>query len=484
MKIMMVKLKLFISLFICFILLFFISANIYAGSTFKYVWNNTTINVPLYDSIDKYKNIPKATLYKDGVALSDANVTYNTEGDWLYYMKNVDTTKIGEYKVWYKAYDNVYLPGTCIDYKCLITFIVRDNEAPKLNIVKDELYILKGSTFDLIGNIKVTDNYTKDISVSFNHNINFNQKGTYDVDVLAWDESENYVEGKFKVIIYENERYPVISLDGATNEISIPLGEDYDIRKFFKAYDSIDGDITSDIILPIVDNKTIGKAEYLATVTNSSGYSIDFPFIINVIDEEEPVLILTNHQVILDYSLDFSTFDYMKYIKQLSDNVDINYDNLIITHNLENKVGQYVINYEYSDGIYTVYDSINVSLVSYQAPKIRISDIKIKESENINLLDYVTVIDPSDEYINESIVINDDNVNYDKEGTYYATIYCINSSGLSSEAKFKVLVTSDSWFSNANLGLSISFFLVLGLLIISTIIIIIFINKRRKIKED
>ena len=91
----------------------------------------------------------------------------------------------------------------------------------------------------------------------------------------------------------------------------------------------------------------------------------------------------------------------------------------------------------------------------------------------------------SDENILESVIINDNEVDYDNEGTYYATVFCINSSGLSSDAKFKIIVESDSLFSKSNIGISISFFVILIILIgLSAFIIIYVYKKKKKIKEN
>lgn len=81
-----------------FFLLSFFFINVEAVS-FKFIWQDTTVEIPLGGTLENYKNIPIARLYKNGDLLSDANVTYNTEGDWLFYFKDVNTYKVGTYKV-------------------------------------------------------------------------------------------------------------------------------------------------------------------------------------------------------------------------------------------------------------------------------------------------------------------------------------------------------------------------------------------------
>ena len=116
------------------------------ASTWSYKWYDTTVEVPVGESIYDYEKIPKAKLYKDGVELEDADVTIVTTGDWLYYLANVNTEVVGEYKVWYKAYEYNYMPGTCHDYKCIITFKVVDKEKPKIIPITDSIRISSGTS--------------------------------------------------------------------------------------------------------------------------------------------------------------------------------------------------------------------------------------------------------------------------------------------------------------------------------------------------
>ena len=108
------KIKIIIGLVLTFIYLN--SINILA-TTYYYEWENTIINIPVFSSLEKYQDIPRAHLFVDGVEV-DCDLKYNIEGDWLYYLSNVNTSKVGEYKVWYKVYENrLYKPGTCKGYR-------------------------------------------------------------------------------------------------------------------------------------------------------------------------------------------------------------------------------------------------------------------------------------------------------------------------------------------------------------------------------
>ena len=476
------KIKLSLSILFIFIATFLVSMNASAGAAFKYVWNNSTVVVPVGASLDEYKNKPVATLYRDGVVLSDAKITYNTEGDWLYYYKNVNTNVIGTYYVWYKAYESVYIPGTCTDYKCKVAFIVKDLEAPEITPITENVYVVKDSNYDLNQNVVAKDNYCESPIITFNHNIDFGKAGLYEVEAVARDESGNYSKTNFNVIIYDDAKYPVITCSQVGDDIIVPLGDSsFNIKQFFTATDYKDGDITSKIYYPSLDYNTLGISTYTVSVTNSAGLVTEYPVTIHVQDEEPPTMILSTHSIFLDYKTDFENYDYSIYIKSLTDNVEIDYDNLSINYNMENKIGSYVINYSYSDGVYVVSDSIDVSLVSYQSPKITVSDIRIKEDTNVDLTQYINIYDESDNNIYESLEIDDSKVNYSKEGTYYATAFAMNSSGMSSNVKFRVIITSDSLFSKANIGITITAIVLFVIVIaLGTTIGIYLIRKKRK----
>lgn len=448
----MKKILIFVSLLFSFTIL---SINIKAA-TWKMEWINTVVRIPVGEELSLYKDKPKAFLYKDGILVSEANITYSQEGDWLYFLKEVDTQRVGEYKVWYKAYENgKYSPGTCTGYKSLITFIVEDTIAPEIKIITDELAIRRGSeSVDslkerLINNVNVTDNYS-DFSIVFDHNIDLSNVGRYEVLVTARDKSKNLTKDEFYVNVFE-DREPILTYLNSGSPIKIPYNSKPDLSIYFTAYDILDGDISNKIKYPMIDTSIIGNQECDISVTNSAGLTTTQTLNIMIVDDEEPVINLTAHTVILDYKEDFTKFDFNKYIKNIKDNLDINYDNLSIYHNLENKVGSYQIWYEYFDGIYTVEDSIDVKLVSYTKPKILVNDIVTSINNNVNILDYLEITDESDSNIMDKISIDDSNVDYSKEGIYYVDIYVVNSSGLSNTAKVKLIVKNESIFQEDNI---------------------------------
>lgn len=476
--------KLITLTFIAVVVLLLSYVNTFAA-TWNFIWENTYVKIPVGDALYDYSNVPTATLYKDGEALTDAKITYSRDGDWLYYLKDVNTSKVGIYKVWYKAgeYDK-YKPGTCTGYKALITFEVYDNISPQVNIISDVINIerlsIDSSELDsyLLSNVIVSDNYSTNIETTVSHSIDINTIGLYECKVLATDESGNITRDKFLVNVYYDD-FPSLSCTNSDNVIYVNLDDKIDLKDYIKAYDRLDGDITDKILYDKIDSSYIHDYDTNIYVTNSSELTSILPVHIYIIDDVSPVITLKYESINLDYKTDLDTFDFA-YYATVSDNNVIIEDNFIYETNICNKVGVYDVTYYYSDGFNSVEKTMNIRMLSYEAPKIIVEDISIKKNSNIDLRNYITIYDESDSYAKETLVIDDSQVDYKADGTYYVTVSCHNTSGLYSEKKFIVYIESDLINSN-NIGLFITLMVLLGLIIISLVIVlVIFIIKRKK----
>lgn len=421
--------------------------------SFKFVWQNTTVHIPLGASIEDFKDVPYARLYKNGTVLSDANITYNTEGDWLYYFKDINPYKIGTYPVWYKAYDSKYMPGTCTGYKALVNFVIEDITSPEVVIVNSTYNIPRGSEYNLENNYYAFDNYElKEVLVD--NPINKDVAGDYKVTITAVDSSNNQRSKSFIAHVYETT-YPEINYEISGNVLDVPLNEEYDIKALFTATDKVDGDITGDIVFEPFMNDKIMEYDYHISVTNKANLTTTKTIHIRVVDNETPKIILETHQVMLDYKTPISSLDFKAYVKDITDNQEIKYDRLEISHDLVNEIGTYTVTYTYSDGVNEAKEELEVILLSYDKPIIYCDDIYINSGDTINILDYASIEDASDPNILNSVEFLDSGVSYDKPGTYYADIYCMNSSGQSTTQKVKIVIDENRLFSSNNIGMSI-----------------------------
>ena len=476
----MLKLIRFIILsFISLIILIAIGFKAYAGDIFRYEWFNTNVYINIGESANDYRNVPKAVLYKNNVALEGDNITYDTNGDWMYYFKNINTNVVGTYYVWYKAFDSKYIPGTCTNYKCLISFNVVDNVKPKVEVIKDKIDVKRGSSFNYENNINYKDNYSKECEVKVITGADFSTIGTYDVLLSVTDEYNNVTKASYVINVYDDSK-PSIVFNGNSNTLAVDLDSEIEINQYFEAFDPYDGNISNKIIYPPINASELGKYEYTVSVTNSSNMTEYYTIYINVVDNIEPKLSLLEKDIILNYNIDIDDYSFYDNVV-VEDNTPINYDNLSITHNIINKVGVYDIWYTYTDGKYTVSDSARVSLVSFTAPTIEIVDnIEIKKNTNIDLYSYVIVTDESDPNILSSLTIYDSSVNYNKKGSYVANVFCMNSSGLSSNKKMIVNVVGVKKTKNTALIVVTINLIAVWLLLIGLVLGFIIYKKRKR----
>ncbi len=434
-----------------FLILLFSSIKSYAKA-YSYRWENTNVKIRVGSSIEDYKDVPRAKLYIDGVLASDAKINYDRKGDFLYYLKDVDTNRCGTYYVWYKAYENnKYFPGTCPNYRVKVKFDVIDDISPEIKPLKDTINIQKGTVNNdselvelLKNNIFVKDNYSNP-SLSFNeYEVDLSSIGIYKIFAYAKDESNNMALTSFNLNIYDNN-YPTLTNVNKDDTLYFNLNDDASLKGLFIAYDKYDGDISSKIIYPKIDTSSIKEEEYTIRVSNNSGNETELTITVCIIDDVIPTITPIEENIILDYKTNFDEYDF-KSLVNIDDNNDINYDNLTYHFDkpLENKVGTYNISYEYTDNYFIANTNIKLTLLSFDKPSLILDDVVIDRNNRIDLMDYITVYDESDPDVLNNVVIDDTNVNYSESGTYYADVSCMNSSGEKAISKLCITVKNDN----------------------------------------
>ena len=322
----MKRIKILILSFLSLIFLMSLSFKAYAGDMFRFEWFNTNININIGESANNYKNVPRAILYKNNVALDSSSISYDTNGDWMYYFKNINTNVPGKYYVWYKAYDNVNMPGTCTNYKCLISFNVVDNVKPEVEVINDVINVKRGNTFDYKKNISYKDNYSKECVVNVLNEADFNTIGKYDILLSVSDEYNNVSKISYVINVYDDSK-PTIYFNGAGDKLVVNVNSIVNINEYFEAFDPFDGDISKDIKYPYLDTSSIGQYEYTVSVTNSINYTKYYTVIIEVVDDVIPVMNLKMNDIILDYMVDLEEYPFYDNVL-IEDNTPINYDNL------------------------------------------------------------------------------------------------------------------------------------------------------------
>ena len=90
-------------------------------------------------------------------------------------------------------------------------------------------------------------------------------------------------------------------------------------------------DISSKIEYPAIKNDVVEEYSYTVSVKNEANLSSHYTITIRVVDDVEPKLELTTKSLLFDYMIDLNSINFMDYIKDLSDNKEINYDKIMET---------------------------------------------------------------------------------------------------------------------------------------------------------
>lgn len=466
------------------------------GIKYHFEWENVEVEIPLNDSYTKYLYTPKASFYIDNTLISDAEIDYNVTGDWLYYSKDIDTSKVGTYKVWYKAFESKYRPGECPGYKQIISFKVVDKTPPKIKLLSKKMNVKLGSSvsdLDKLNFYTLSDNYDDIENINVTYKIldkdnvetgllTFNSLESYRLKIIASDTSSNVSEeiidinvvnnvgpkvkysGSLPIVIKKGESIPYLELFEFSDDININtirMKSNIDINKIYSG----DGDF---IFLDQYNNETI----------------INLPFEIK--EEILPIINLNKDIVVFQYETEINNINFLDFIDSISyrnkeyiiedsSKLKLNIDKT----KLVNKVGDYIVTYNVEIDRKKVQKELICSFTSLEAPIVSSKDVNININEQVDLKDYIDVYDKSDPNAKDTLDIDLENYDITREGIYYLNYTVKNSSGLYASGVLKVIVKKPyNFFTTKNI-------LIISLLIvvISGGIVYYFYKKKHKTDE-
>ena len=476
----MMKKIVFLFLFIfCFFFKFTVLAQ-----TYRIVWDESTtyIDVPLGANINQYKDIPKAYLYINNELKNDAEMSYLTSGDWLYLLSDVNTSIVGEYKVWYKASELKYSPGQCEGYKTLVTFNVIDNIEPIIVSIPTEMtYLIGADKPSYLNFILANDNSGVCNIVIDDSNVIYDVVGIYPLYVSV-DDGYNVIKRSFNINV-KDPIGPVVSFIGENNLIKINKGDKVDLKSYFKAIDNTDGDVLNSISYPKFNTDIEDEFSLEVSFSDSNGNKTSIVVDVKIVDINEPYINLYSDSLILEFKTD--------YLKELKNNIKEAYlgnqsikDDVIIDISyFKEEVGVYNVYYTYTYKDQVITKSIKVNVLSSKAPVLIVENFDCNIGEKPDYLEYIQVIDDSDPLINTKIEINDSAVDYYTTGRYNVTVSVVNSSGLSKTETLYINIINEK--GNAFLSIDGDFnnkkILIIGLGIVFVAVIGFFwYNKKRK----
>lgn len=455
------------------------------ASSWYFLWeeDTTIVEVPLGGNLQNYIHIPKATLYRDDVALKDAEIHYVTTGDWLYLLTDVDTSKVGEYQVWYKAIENKYQPGQCKGYKTIVTFKVVDLEKPVLLECPERLTYLVGATkSDYKSKIIAKDNsgavsiYVDDTAVDYS------LVGNYQVKVEVSDGS--FIETKQIELEVIDPKGPVVTCLAENNHIVLDLNSKASLLSHFKAVDQKDGDVTSSIHYPAFSTAEENTFPLMVSFQDSDGNSTSLEVEIEIIDHNIPMIELFQTNLILEYDEDYEQALTQNIKRAILGSQDITADVTIDTGNLKKEVGSYTISYSFSQHDKQAYVSCTVHMLSSQSPVILVENVETPKGQKVSLQNYIQVVDASDAGIKNKITYDDSGVDYTKEGVYPVLVSVTNSSNLTTNETIYITVFDDTKTEQKGVPYSYLIPIVFGIVaLLAGIGFFLYFRKKKKLQS-
>lgn len=450
------------------------------ASSWYFLWeeDTTVVEVPLGGNLQNYIHIPKAMLYRDDVALKDAEIHYITTGDWLYLLTDVDTSKVGEYQVWYKAIENKYQPGQCNGYKTIVTFKVVDLERPVILECPEKITYLVGATKpDYKSKIIATDNSGAVTIRVDDTSVDYSLIGNYQVKVEVSDGA--FIETKQIELEVTDPKGPVVTCLDENDHIVLDLNSKVSLASHFKAMDRKDGDVTSSIRYSPFSTTEEKTFPLSVSFQDSDGNITSVEVQIEIIDHNIPLIELFQTNLVLDYNEDYEEALTKNIKRAILGTVDITEDVMIDTGNLKKEVGNYTISYSYSKHDKQAYVSCTVHMLSSQGPVILVENVETPKGQKVSLQNYIQVVDASDAAINNKITFDDSGVDYTKEGVYPVLVSATNSSNLTTNETIYVTVIDPKTEKN---GVSYSYIIpiLFGVVILSAgVVIFLYFKKRR-----
>lgn len=224
-----------------FILLYFI----FFRSSIKFKFDKSSYDV---DVFSEFNSPSVSACYGNSIRCKNIDVSIDSD---------VDTSKIGDYKVVYKAKYKNKSKDFIVDIK------VVDNEAPVIDVSQDSLSVCPNAT-DFSIDYKAYDNYDGDLTSGVSKSV------SDDILTLSVNDSSNNTGNKDVKLVREDIEGPAISING-NSSMYLPIGSSYS-ESGASAFDNCDGDVSSNILISGgVDTSKAGSYSINYSVSDSLG---------------------------------------------------------------------------------------------------------------------------------------------------------------------------------------------------------------------
>lgn len=334
----------------------------------------------------------------------------------------------------------MFIPLICVSTFGLVGYAAIDKEAPVIESNKVE--VLYGQ--ELNRNVfAVSDNRDSQEAIEVlidSQSFDSKQLGIYDVEVTAIDMFSNSSTKIVKVEVVDRTS-PVISPVHKTSgyTIDVDVNGSSDIKKYIKAIDNVDGNISSFIeSSKKLDTSKLGTQTIEFKVSDNVGNTTSETYEFYISDNTAPVI--STSKITVDYG---STFNYSKYVT-IKDNFDDKVKDVKVEGKVNTKqIGQTTIKVTATDssGNITTKD-IPVTVEDISAPKLTLkkSTVSVAKGKSIDLDSYIkSAVDNKDGDLKKSVKISG-SYNKNKTGTYKIKYSVTDKAGNTATKTLKVEV--------------------------------------------
>lgn len=195
-----------------------------------------------------------------------------------------------------------------------------DTDGPEFALESDEPLSLSVEDGDdvLLSGITASDSKDGDLTdeIIISGHSYFSQEGTCTVKYYVFDSDNNFASLS-RTVTYTDYESPTFTI---TDPITYAAGSSTHVIDYLQAYDVLDGDLTSQIVITENNINTSYSGIYSVTaqVTNSYGDIEEIVFNVVVRESDSPSITLTENLVYIETGDDFEALDYISSVASSS----------------------------------------------------------------------------------------------------------------------------------------------------------------------
>ena len=314
--------------------------------TWRVVWENDVVIIPLYESAEDYRYVPVATLYIDGEPVIDPNMYYETNGVERTFFSTINTTIVKRYSVRYR----VFFPSYHLQSAHTIVFHVVDQIAPWLTEIPTFEMALGQKVPDFKAGLMVQDNYypIKDLQITVDSSlVRSTIPGSYPIFYHVSDPSGNTKVASTTLRVRDLSP-PEITLK---KPVIIDVKKPWDIHTYFTFKDNYDKHLLIEVEDYLVDYERLGSYPIWVKATDKSGNQTTIMESLTIVDKEAPSMLVSNRPKIIDVNTEITRELLISFLLHVDDNYDtLTFEDVFIYHDIESDIlGTYDVHYEIQD---------------------------------------------------------------------------------------------------------------------------------------